>query len=103
MFTGKTSYLGFQPSHMGGVWERMIGIVRRLLDCLLLNCKNLTHDVLVTFMAEVSVIVNARPLVLVSSDSEAPQVLSPSLMLNQKVNPPTVFNDSLSLKDSYRA
>ncbi|XP_053406486.1 uncharacterized protein LOC128559260 [Mercenaria mercenaria] len=52
-------------SHMGGVWERMIGVVRRVLDSLLLEHgqKNLTHDVLATFMAEVSAIVNARPIV----------------------------------------
>ena len=90
-------------SHMGGVWERMIGVVRRVLDCLLLNCKNLTHDVLATFMAEVCSIVNARPLVPLSSASENPEILSPSILLTQKVNPPHSFDESMSLKDIYRA
>lgn len=49
-------------------------VVRKILDSLLTSfkLKTLTHDVLVTFMAEVSAIVNARPIVPVSSDSEAP-------------------------------
>ena len=90
-------------SHMGGVWERMIGVVRRILDALLLNSKNLTHDVLATFMAEVCAIVNARPIVPVSSDSEVSEILSPSALLTQKLNPPSSFNENLSLKDIYRA
>lgn len=51
-------------SHMGGVWERMIGIVRRILDSMLMGAagKNLTHKVLATFMVEVCAIVNSRPL-----------------------------------------
>lgn len=58
---------------MGGVWERMIGVVRRILDSML------THDVLTTFTAEVSAMVNSRPLVPVSSDPENPTVLSPTM------------------------
>lgn len=48
---------------MGGSWERMIGITRRILDSVLLNVKTLTHEVLVTLMAEISAIINARPIV----------------------------------------
>ena len=57
-------------SHMGGVWERMIGIARRILDCMLLEHKKscLTYEVLVTLIAEVAAIMNARPLIPVSSD-----------------------------------
>ena len=44
---------------MGGAWERMIGVSRKILDSLLLDSSsNLTHDVLVTLMAEVCAIVN---------------------------------------------
>jgi hypothetical protein len=71
-------------SHMGGAWERMIGIVRRIIDSMLLDSKHLTHEVLSTFMAEICAIVNARPIVAVSSDVEDPQVLSPSTLLTQK-------------------
>lgn len=51
---------------MGGVWEGMIGVARRILDALLLKTKTfqLTHEVLVTLMSEVMAIMNARPLVL---------------------------------------
>ena len=73
-------------SHFGGVWERMIGSCRRILDSLLLQnkFKDLTHEVLSTLMCEVSAMVNSRPLVPVSSDPENPSVLSPSLLLTQK-------------------
>lgn len=67
-------------SHFGGEWERMIGATRRILDSLLLNHKiPLTHEVLITFLMEVSAILNARPLVPVSTDPEAPQVLTPAM------------------------
>ncbi|XP_015230163.1 PREDICTED: uncharacterized protein LOC107084718 [Cyprinodon variegatus] len=46
-------------SHHGGAWERMIGLARRILDSMFLQLKNkLTHEVLVTFMAEVAAIIN---------------------------------------------
>ena len=72
-------------SHFGGVWERMVGTSRRILDSLLMNHKGaLTHEVLVTLLMEVSAIINARPLVPVSTDPELPEVLSLSLLINQK-------------------
>ncbi|CAC5388317.1 unnamed protein product [Mytilus coruscus] len=48
--------------------------------------KNLTHEVLTTFMAEVNAIINARPIVPVSTDSENPTILTPSLLLTQKIS-----------------
>ena len=73
-------------SHMGGVWERMIGVTRRILDSMLsdTSSKHLTHEVLTTLMAEVMAIINARPLVPVSSDQTCPEVLSPAMLLTQK-------------------
>ncbi|XP_068127969.1 uncharacterized protein [Hyperolius riggenbachi] len=75
-------------SHMGGVWERLIGIARRILDAMLLQNKSahLTHETLSTFMAEVTAIMNARPLVPVSSDPDTPMVLTPAMLLTQKTN-----------------
>ena len=32
------------PSHMGGVWERLIVVSRQILDSLLLDVKHLTHE-----------------------------------------------------------
>ncbi|XP_064478419.1 uncharacterized protein LOC135391824 [Ornithodoros turicata] len=73
-------------SHMGGVWERMIGMARRILDSMLLNdgSPRFSHEVLTTFLAEVTAIINGRPLVPVSSDPECPSVLSPAMILTQK-------------------
>ncbi|VDI01461.1 Hypothetical predicted protein [Mytilus galloprovincialis] len=45
---------------MGGSWERIIGIARKILNNMLfdLRYKNLTHEVLTTFMAEVFILRN---------------------------------------------
>ncbi|VDI13414.1 Hypothetical predicted protein [Mytilus galloprovincialis] len=74
--------------HMGGAWERMIGIARRILDSMLINAagRSLTHDVLNTFMAEVSAIINSRPLVPVSTDPENPLIFTPAMLLTQKTD-----------------
>ena len=46
-------------SHIGGVWERMIGIDRKILNSMLadLGSRRLTHEVLSTLMTEVMAIV----------------------------------------------
>nr|XP_046258699.1 uncharacterized protein LOC124066389 [Scatophagus argus] len=73
-------------SHMGGTWERMIGVTRRILDSMLLQSgkARLTHEVLTTLMAEITAIINARPLIPVSSDPEHAHILTPSMLLTQK-------------------
>lgn len=73
-------------SHMGGVWERMIRTARRISDALLLDAstKTLTHEVLVTFLTEVSAIINSRPITAISTVPEDPIFLSPALLLTHK-------------------
>ena len=73
-------------SHAGGVWERMIGVTRRILDSIFadLGPRHLTHEVLSTLMAEVTAIVNARPLIPVPSDPDMPEILTPATLLTQK-------------------
>ena len=73
-------------SHMGGAWERMIGVARRILDSILLQNKSsqLSHEVLCTYLAEVTAIINARPLVPVSTDPDSPFILTPTMLLTQK-------------------
>ncbi|KAL1282373.1 hypothetical protein QQF64_001176 [Cirrhinus molitorella] len=68
-------------SHMGGSWERMIGLARRILDAMFqqLGPSALTHEILSTLMAEVAAKVNARPLIPVSTDPEDPFILTPTL------------------------
>ncbi|KAK3102609.1 hypothetical protein FSP39_012632 [Pinctada imbricata] len=86
-------------SHMGGVWERMIGITRRILDSMLLDhgSRTLTHEVLVTFLAEASSIINSRPLIPISSDTNSPFILTPAILLTQKTDSDSVSEGDLEL------
>lgn len=92
-------------SHRGGSWERMIGISRKILDAMLLNpnAKQLSHEVLCTFMCEVCAIVNSRPICSLSCDPDSPYVISPSMLLTQKGFtdiPPQTCGD---IKEIYKA
>lgn len=84
-------------SHMSRVWERLIGITRKILDLMLqLGPSRITHEVLTTFMAEVMAIINSRPFVPVSMDPEDPFILTPLTLLTHKYgpcpSPPGKFN-----------
>ena len=76
-------------SHFGGVWERQINTIRRVLDAMFaeLGKTQLTHELLVTLMAEVTAIVNARPISALPSDTDDPQPLSPAMLLTMKTRP----------------
>ena len=75
-------------SHMGGAWEKLIGVARHILDGLLVKdgATRLSHEVLSTLMAEVMAIMNARPLVPISYDADVPEMLSPATLLTQKAS-----------------
>lgn len=90
---------------MGGSWERTIGVTRKILDAMLLEHRNakLTHEILVTLMAEVTAIVNARPLTAVSTDPENPAILTPAMLLTQKVATPPVPPGQFESRDLFRA
>nr|XP_054596974.1 uncharacterized protein LOC129163443 [Nothobranchius furzeri] len=92
-------------SHMGGVWERMIGIARRILDSMLLQAGSvqLTHEILTTFLAEVTAIMNARPLVPVSTDPEHPLILCPAMLLTQKTHAVPPICDNISQKEMLKS
>ncbi|XP_069105120.1 uncharacterized protein [Argopecten irradians] len=81
--------------------------IRSVLNGIMLEHgnKELTHEVLVTFFAEVAAIVNSRPLVPVSSDSEQPFVLSPNMLLTQKTDSCVTSFDfgEFDTKDMYKA
>lgn len=90
-------------SHFGGTWERMIGIARRILDSMFLQLKDkLTHEVLVTFMAEVAAIINARPLVPVTTDPDESFILTPAALLTQKVNVVAAPAGEFGVADLYK-
>lgn len=90
-------------SHMGGAWERLIGTARRILESMLSEVKSLTHDVLVTLMAEVGAIINARPIVPVSTDVTDPEVLSPSVLLTMKFVDEEQPVADLNIKNLYKS
>ena len=87
---------------MGGVWEWLIGVARRILDSMLLDVSNLTHEVLVTLMTEVAAIVNSRPLVPVSYDQEFPEILCPATILTHKTDKEQQ-QIRMDVKDLYRS
>ena len=96
LITGHLSSHGcewvFNPphaSHFGGIWERQIGIIRRVLDTMFLQLgkHQLTDEILSTFMAEACGIVNSRPITSVSSDANDPQALTPAMLLTTKMQP----------------
>ena len=76
-------------SHFEGARERQIGTIRRVLDAMLaeLGSDQLTHELVVTLMAEVTAIVNARPIAAIPSDVDDPQLLSPAMLLTMKTRP----------------
>ncbi|XP_038823288.1 uncharacterized protein LOC120023350 [Salvelinus namaycush] len=88
-------------SHMGGSWERLIGVARRILDAMLFQTGStrLTHEVLSTLMSEVMAIINARPLVSVSTDPDMPAILTPSMLLTQKTSATSAPSGYFSMND----
>ena len=49
-------------SHHGGVWERMIRTVRRVMLAVLNSNTRLTEEILHTVLCEIECIVNSRPI-----------------------------------------
>lgn len=88
-------------SHFGGIWEREIRTVRKVLQALLQEQRiRLTDDNLNTLMCEVESILNQRPLTLISDDPQDLNTLTPNhLLLLRPENsfPPGIFSAS----DSY--
>ena len=92
-------------SRMGGVWERMIAVSRRILDSMLseVHQKNLTHDVLVTFMWEV---MRHHKCKTNSADYFRPCksiLLSPSMLLTHKSTADVKPFENVDPHDMYRA
>ena len=91
-------------SHMGGVWERMIGLTRKVLDAILLDFKHkqLTHESLITFLAEVTAILNNRPIAPISTDPTSPLILRPAMLLTGKSDILPAISDKLHGTDVYK-
>ena len=69
-------------SHFGGVWERMIRIVRKVLYGLMRQqSTNLDDESLSTLMCEVGSVVNSRPLTEINNDSGELDFITPNHLL----------------------
>ena len=81
-------------SHMGGVWERMIRLVRKTLMAVTPK-QTLYDDDLKTLFAEVEAIVNSRPLtdVPIEMGEETPLTPNDLLRINPSVACPFVNSD----------
>ena len=92
-------------SHMGGIWERMICSVRQILRAMLRE-QVVSDEVLSTVLAEVTKILNSRPL---SRNSDSPldeQPLTPNHLLHLRPCPsvpPGVFDkDDLTCRRAWK-
>ncbi len=92
-------------SHSGGVWERMIRTVKRVLAGLCEE-QTLTDESLNTLMCTAESIVNNRPITAISTDPKDMEALTPNhlLMLQAIETPPGVFdqNDLCLHRKSWR-
>lgn len=80
-------------SHHGGVWERLIRSIRKILNAKL-RTQNLDEESLQTFLCEAEAIVNGRPITTPSSDPNDLEALTPNhlLLLRSKPSlPPGLF------------
>ncbi|XP_029696919.1 uncharacterized protein [Takifugu rubripes] len=73
-------------AHHGGIWERIIRMVKRVLSSIT-NQQSLDDEGLVTVMCEVESILNSRPLTTVSSDPNDLEPLTPNHLMQLKVQP----------------
>ncbi|XP_068750959.1 uncharacterized protein [Montipora capricornis] len=86
----------FNPSsasHQGGVWERCVRSIRRILSSLTQEQK-LDDEALARLMCEIEAIVNSRPITKVSDDPRDLQPLTPNhllLLRNGPQLPPGAF------------
>ena len=74
-------------SHMGGVWERVVQSVKRILKALLAQ-QTVTDETLLTLMAETETILNSRPLTQNTDGPEDAEPLTPNHLLQLKSNQP---------------
>ena len=76
----------------GGFYERLVGLVKRTLRKGL-GRKLLNFDEFVTFLAEVELMLNTRPLTYIGDDISSLQVLTPSSFLSGRSNIALPFDD----------
>lgn len=72
--------------HFGGVYERKVGSIKKIIDACLLEIgpRAMTRDEFSTFICEASSIVNHTPLTAHSSNPNDPLPISPATLLMQR-------------------
>lgn len=90
-------------SHFGGVWERQIRTIRKILNSLLTH-QSFSDDTLQTLLCEVEAIINNRPLTPVSADVRDDPPLTPNhlLLLRCVLFPPSVTVSTCDHRRSWR-
>ncbi|XP_034081069.1 uncharacterized protein LOC117552007 [Gymnodraco acuticeps] len=73
-------------AHHGGVWERLIRLVKKILHSVLKE-QTLDDDVLHTALCEVEAIMNDRPITTVTNDPNDLEPLTPNHLLQLRTNP----------------
>ncbi|XP_072030454.1 uncharacterized protein [Amphiura filiformis] len=73
-------------SHFGGVWERMIRTIRKVMMSVSKE-QMLTDEALQTLFCEAEAVVNSRPITKVSSDAGDLEALTPNHLLLLKGKP----------------
>jgi hypothetical protein len=54
-------------------------------------------------MAEISAVINSRPITTISSDPKSPIIVSPNFLLTQKQGEVPTISGEFSVKDIYTA
>lgn len=73
-------------SHHGGVWERIIRSIRKIMNAMLRE-QSLDEEGLQTFFCECEAILNSRPITTPSNDINDLEALTPQHLLLLKTNP----------------
>ena len=93
-------------SHQGGIWERLIrSVLKVLLGIPALQNREPTDETLDTYLKEAESIVNLRPLTKLNGDPEELPALTPSMLLTGPLAPTLpvdVFHTSDQLKNDWR-
>ena len=82
----------FNPPHssnFGGIWERSIRSVRKVIDAslMMLGQRHPTREELHTFLCEAACIINNTPMYEITTDPNDPLPITPAKLLTMKDNP----------------
>ena len=82
-------------SHRGGIWERMIRSVRKILNSVARR-QSFDEELLWTYLTHAERIINDRPLMTIRDGIEEPTPIRPSDLIQPKSNSFVAFNLPLS-------